>query len=95
MDPVIEALLKRLQGDYEAVMAADNPCRAAREWAGRMRQELMGPAWSAGPPSPGERPARSEHATSLLAALGEVERAGFWRPASLEDFRARAMDMRL
>ncbi|MXW36213.1 MAG: hypothetical protein F4Z60_12260 [Chloroflexi bacterium] len=90
MDPAIQALLKRLQGDYEAVMAADNPARAAREWAGRMRQELMGPSWTAGPAADGERPAMSAQAVQLLDELQAIERNGFWTPDSLVVFRAAA-----
>lgn len=84
----LEALLKRLQGDYETVMAADNPAAAAREWAGKMRNELTGPSWTSPPSGPGEAPAASAHATTLLTDLDRIGRDGFWRPDSLALFRA-------
>ena len=93
MDPAIQALLKRLQAEYEAVMAADNPAAAAREWAGRMRRELTGPAWT-GPPGEGQSaPAMSPLAERLLSALSRIESEGFWTPESLGKFRAAAMQI--
>lgn len=91
MDPAIQALLKRLQAEYETVMAADNPAAAAREWAGRMRRELTGPAWTSPPAEGQSAPAMSGHAVRLVEALDRIERSNFWRPESLSEFRAAAV----
>ena len=93
MDPTIEELLRRLQSDYEAVMTAENPCSAAREWAHRIRNELSGPAWTEGPAPAGERAPMSNHAKALLTALEGIEMNGFWRPDSLAEFRAAAVEL--
>ncbi len=87
----LENLLKRLQDDYEAVMAAENPTAAAREWAARMRNDLSGPSWTSPPSEPGEAPATSTEATTLLTDLERIGRDGFWRPESLILFRAAVL----
>ncbi len=90
MEPAIKALLKRLQDDYEEVATADNPIRAASQWAGRMREELSGPAWTT-LSADGGRPEMSDTAQELLRVLDEVGRADFWRPQSLSEFRAAVL----